>query len=35
MINASYNGIYVEFERKKPHNIDFPTFKLTASTKNL
>ena len=25
----------VEFERKKQHNIGFPTFKLPASTKNI
>jgi len=25
MINASYEGICVEFERKKQHNIGFPT----------
>ena len=30
-----YEGISVEFERKKQHNIGFPTFKLAASTKNL
>jgi len=25
----------VEFERKKQHNIGFPTFKLPAGTKNI
>ena len=33
--NATYNGNCVEFERKKQHNIGFPTFKLPTSTKNL
>jgi len=32
-INASYEGICVELERKQ-HNIGFPTFKLQGSTKN-
>ena len=35
IINASNKGICVEFERKKQHNIGFPSFKLPASTKNL
>ena len=34
MINASNVGICVEFEEKQ-HNLDLPTFKLPASTKNL
>ena len=38
MINASNEGIYVEFERKKTpqhHHLGLPTFKLPASTINL
>jgi len=31
MVNASNEGICVEFWRKK-HNLSLPTFKLTAST---
>jgi len=32
IINASYEGICVEFERKKQQNIDFPASKLPSST---
>jgi len=32
MINASNEGIFVEFWKKKQHSIDLPTFKLAAST---
>ena len=35
MINASNEGICVEFWRKKQHNLDLPTFKLPTSTNNL
>jgi len=28
-----YEGIFVEFERKKPHNIGVPTLTLPASSK--
>ena len=34
VINASYEGICVEFEKTHNHNIGFFTFKLTASTNN-
>jgi len=34
-INAAYEGIYFEFERKTPSTIGFLTFKLSASTKTL
>jgi len=34
-IYASYEGICVEFERKKQHKISFPTFELLTSTKSL
>ena len=34
IINASYEGICVEFERKQ-HKIGFPNFKFPASTNNL
>jgi len=30
-----YEGISVEFERKKHHNIGFPSFQLGTSTENL
>ena len=30
--NASYEGICVEFERKKQYKIGFPTFQFPAST---
>ena len=33
IINASNEEICFEFKRKQRHNIGFPTFKLTASTK--
>jgi len=33
IINASNDGIYVEFERKKEHNLGLPNFKLPTSTK--
>ena len=32
-MNASYEGICVEFKRKQQHNIVFPTFKLPPSAK--
>jgi len=35
VINASYEGICVEFQRLKPHKFGFPTFKLSASSKNV
>jgi len=35
MINASNEGICVEFCRKNPHNLGLPTFKLPTSTKNI
>ena len=31
-MNASDEGICIEFERKSKHNIGFPTFKLPTST---
>ena len=34
-INASHEGTCIEFERKKQHNLGFPTFKLPVTTKNL
>jgi len=34
MINTSYEGICVEIERKKQHNIGFPTFQMPVSAKN-
>ena len=34
LINASYEGIRVEFESKNTTKIGFPTFKMPASTKN-
>ena len=34
MINASNEGICVEFGRKK-HNLSLPTFKLPTSTKTI
>jgi len=35
MINASNDGICVEFRRKTQHKIGLPTFKLPASTKHI
>jgi len=32
IVNTSYKGIWVEFQRKKQHNIGFPVFKLHTGT---
>jgi len=31
----TYEGICVEFERKKTHNIGVPSFRFPASTKHI
>jgi len=34
LIYTSYDGIGIEFERKKQHFIGFPMFKLAANAKH-
>ena len=35
IINASYEGIWVEFEKKDNTTLVFPTFKLPSGTDNI